>query len=229
MTRTQPKPPSNVANLPDHWRVLIVDDHELFRTGLRELLSRDADVEVVGEAANAHDAVERFRELQPNLVITDISLADGDGLQIVERIKAIDPNTFVLVISMFDEEVFADRAIAVGASGYICKQATNAELLEALRTLRRSGLYISPSVTQRMVQRGTPSGTALSEENLLSTRELQIFTMIGQGLTTQQVAQRLHLSTSTIETYRERIKGKLNLASGAELTRRAIVWLMHKS
>jgi len=208
---------------------LIVDDHELFRTGLRELLSRDPDVEVVGEAASAQDALERYRELQPNLVITDISLADGDGLHVVERIKAIDPETFVLVVSMFDEEVFADRAIAVGASGYVCKQATNSEMLNALRTIRRSGLYVSPAVMQRMDKRGAASASGVAEENLLSTRELQIFTMIGQGLTTQQVAQRLHLSTSTIETYRERIKGKLNLASGAELTRRAIVWLMHKS
>jgi DNA-binding NarL/FixJ family response regulator len=142
--------------------------------------------------------------------------------------KAIDPAVLVLVVSMFDEAIYADRAIAAGAAGYLCKQATNQEIVEAVQSIRSHGMYLSRPMMERVLRRkgGSKAHVADSEEAQLSTRELQIFSLIGQGETTQKIAQQLNLAPSTVETYRERIKTKLNLANGAELTRRAILWML---
>jgi len=209
-------------------RALIVDDHQLFRNGLSELLSTQPGVTVCGEAGEFHEALEKFQALKPNFVMVDISLAKGNGLDLVERLKTLDPNVSVLVVSMFDEAVYADRAIAAGASGYLCKQAPNEEVLRAVQTVRNNGMYLSQPMMERLLRRksGSKALVADSEEKQLSTRELQIFSLIGQGETTQRIAQHLNLSPSTVETYRERIKNKLDLANGAELTRRAILWMM---
>lgn len=207
----------------------MVDDHELFRNGLVHLISTEPDISICGEAGTVSEALEKFRELRPDLMIVDISLAQGNGLDLVEKIKGIEPATILLVLSMFDESVYADRAIAAGASGYACKKAQNDEILNALRTVKRQGMYVSEVVMGRLRSRkkGQPSNTGSSqEEEFLSSRELQIFTLIGQGETTQKIAQELNLSPSTVETYRERIKVKLNLANGIELTRRAILWTL---
>lgn len=214
------------------WRVLVVDDHELFRDGLTELISTEPDISVCGEAGTVTEAIEKFRAMQPQLVIVDIALAKGNGLDLVERIKAIDPAAIVLVLSMFDESVYADRAIAAGASGYVCKQAPNEEILNALRTVKRQGMYVSQVVMERLLSRkkGVPTSPGNSpEEELLSSRELQIFSLIGQGETTQKIARQLNLAASTVETYRERIKTKLNLSNGTELTRRAILWMLRST
>ena len=213
------------------WRVLVADDHELYRNGLTELIRSDPELEICAEAENLSDALEQFRAHKPNLVIVDISLAKGNGLDLVERIKTTDPATVVLVISMFDERVYADRAIAAGASGYVCKQAPNSEILAALHTVKRHGIYVSQLVMDRLLSRKKgpiAPGTSLEEERL-SKRELQIFTLIGQGETTQKISRQLYLSPSTVETYRERIKTKLNLANGSELTRRAILWMLRST
>ena len=213
------------------WRALIVDDHELFRDGLKELIDSEADITVCGEAADSHEALEKFRELRPNLVTVDISLSKGDGLDLIARLKAIDPNVLILVVSMFEEAVYADRAIAAGATGYVCKQSANQKILDALRAVRRNTIYLSDTALNRHVQRsvGKQQAPVRPEEEQLSTRELQIFVLIGKAHTTQQIAQLLNLSPSTVETYRERIKGKLNLANGTELTHRAITWTLHNS
>jgi DNA-binding NarL/FixJ family response regulator len=209
-------------------RVLIVDDHQLFCNGLAELLNSEPGLEVVGQATDAQQAIDQFLELRPQLVTLDISLAKGNGLELIGRFKEIDPDAVVLVVSMFDETTYADSAIKAGAAGYVCKQASNEQILDAIHTVRRQGVYLSQSGMNRVLHRGGAAGGAsVSPETQLSTRELQIFTLIGQGETTQKIARQLYLAPSTVETYRERIKNKLNLANGAELTRKAILWTLH--
>lgn len=219
---------SPLATKSVRWRALIVDDHQLFRNGLRELLEDEPDVEVCAEAAEISEALAAFEREKPNLVTIDISLTDGNGLSLVERIKRQSPAITILVLSMYDEGIYADRAIAAGASGYVCKQSTNEEIRRALRTVLKGEVYLSPAVMQRLLLRKSPQvgGGQLFHEARLSNRELEILTLIGQGSTTQGIATKLHLSVSTIETYRERLKTKLQLANGAELTRHAILWLM---
>jgi DNA-binding NarL/FixJ family response regulator len=203
------------------WRVLIVDDHQLFRNGLRELLSAQADIEVCGEAADVAGGLEKFRTLLPSLVTIDISLSKESGLHLVEQIRVLAPKTVILVLSMYDAAVFSSRALAAGASGYVCKQSTNQEILAALRTATRAQAIPH--------SRSSPAAVSFAEESQLSARELEIFTLIGHGDTTQKIGQKLNLAASTIETYRERIKSKLKLENGAELTHRAILWVMHHS
>ncbi|WP_254509388.1 response regulator transcription factor [Anatilimnocola floriformis] len=212
---------STTASEPSTWRVLIVDDHQLFRNGLRELLSAEPDLEVCGEAADVATGLASFQSLRPNLVTIDISLSKENGLHLVEQIRVIEPKTAILVLSMYDAAVYANRALAAGAAGYVCKQSTNQEILEALRMAKRSREYPA--------NRKSSVVESQNEESQLSARELEIFTLIGQGDNTQKIAQKLELSPSTIETYRERIKAKLNLANGSELTHRAILWFMQHS
>jgi DNA-binding NarL/FixJ family response regulator len=212
------------------WRTLIVDDHPLFRDGLRELLENEPGIEICGEAESEDEAFELFRQTDADLVTVDISLAAGHGLNLVSRIKKARPSTVVLVLSMFDDRVYAERALATGAAGYVCKQATNQQLIAAFRTVRQGEIYLSEDIFQQVLQRKlAPKFSAdKPETEQLSRRELQIYTMIGQGRTTHQIATELHLAVSTVETYRERLKSKLGLASGAELTRHAILWVTQK-
>lgn len=211
-------------------RIVVIDDHSLFRNGLRDLYTAEPGVEVVGEAGDVDEGLRLVRELRPDLVTVDIVLGAGDGLRLVEKIRAEFPQTAVLVISMYDDGVFADRAVAAGAAGYLCKQASVNEMREALRIVRKKGIYFSHQAMERLVKRGPhESRPTASEESQLSTRELQIFTFLGQGETTQSIATKLQLSPSTVETYRERIKTKLNIGNGSELVRRAILWVMGRT
>lgn len=209
--------------------VLIVDAHQLFRNGLAGLINSDPEVTVVGEATDEQQALEKFKQLRPHLVTLEISLAKGNGLELINKFKELDPSVAVLVVSMIDEGTYADSAIKAGATGYVCKQASNEQIMEAVRTVRRQCIYLSQPAMNRMLQRtvNSHSGGDIAPESQNSTRELQIFTLIGQGETTQKIAKQLFLAPSTVETYRERIKNKLSLASGAELTRKAILWTLH--
>jgi DNA-binding NarL/FixJ family response regulator len=213
------------------WRTLVVDDHQLFRDGLHELLESEPDIEICGEAESENEAYEKFRLTNPDLVTVDVSLAAGHGLNLVTRIKQFKPSTVVLVLSMFDDRVFAERALAAGASGYVCKQSANKEIIEALRAARNGEVYVRDDILQQILKNSvgkTPSIPGAGMEQL-SDRELEVFALIGRGRTTHQIAKELHLAVSTIETYRERLKTKLNVASGTELTRQAILWLMQNS
>jgi DNA-binding NarL/FixJ family response regulator len=208
------------------WRTLIVDDHPLFRSGLRELLENEPGIDICGEAESEDEAFELFRQTDADLASVDISLASGHGLDLIARIKKVKPSVVVLVLSMFDDRVYAERALATGAAGYICKQATNEELISAFRTVRQGEVYLSEDIFQQVLQRKLAHKRTADkpQSEQLSRRELQIFTMIGQGRSTHQIADELHLAISTVETYRERLKSKLGLASGAELIRHAILW-----
>jgi len=211
-------------------RVLIVDDHPLVRTGFVQLISDEPDLEVCGEAADENEALEIVASTGPDLVIIDLSLAGGSGINLIERIKAHHSNVAMLVASMHDESLFAERVLTAGALGYINKQEAPNNIIRAIHRVLEGKVYVSDKLTERLLDGLTgavkvPGQTPMQR---LSNRELEVFELIGRGMTTGKIADHLKLSTKTIETHRENIKKKLGLASGQELTRRAMHWLMER-
>ena len=210
-------------------KILIVDDHPLVRVGLGQLISHEADMEVCGDARDADEALEKVKSLQPNLVVVDISLQQGNGIELTKLLKARYPHIKVLVSSMHDESLFAERALHAGALGYISKQEGTDLVLEAIRRVLGGKIYLSAEMTDQLLHRlGNHRTDVLERPSLesLSDREWEVFEMIGRGMSTRQIAEQLHLSIKTIETHREHIKEKLSLANGAELTRRAVQWVL---
>lgn len=201
-------------------KVMIVDDHELLRDGLRQLLSRQPNLDVCGEAASEREARKRFGELQPDLVIVDLTLTESSGLDLIKWIVGQQSDTKVIVSTMHNERDYGERVLRAGAVGYVNKQAPARTILSAIARVLEGKLFFSEALTERLLQRvispsSTPDDSPLA---MLSDRELQIFTLIGQGQSTDQIAHRLHLSPNTIGTHRERLKKKLNLKSSAELS-----------
>lgn len=211
-------------------RVLIVDDHPLVRTGFAQLISDEVDLEVCGEAADETEALQLVAANRPDLVIVDLSLAGGSGLNLIERIKAHHPSVCMLVASMHDESLFAERVLSAGALGYINKQEAPSNIIRAIQTVLSGKVYVSDEMTARLLG-GLAGGKLEAKQSplqRLSNRELEVFELIGRGITTGKIAEHLQLSIKTIETHRENIKKKLGLASGPELTRRAMHWLMER-
>jgi DNA-binding NarL/FixJ family response regulator len=212
-------------------RVLIVDDHPLFRDGLKELLASIPGILVCGESEHEEDGYSQFVLCEPDLITVDISLASGSGLSLISRIKERRPSALVVAVSMYEDSIYADLALAAGAAGYVCKHAPRDELKAAMQAVLSGEVYVSRNVFGQLLKR--KPGRNYSSDGLkdkrLSGRELQIFTLIGQGRTTPQIAEELGLAVSTIETYRERLKSKMGLASGAELTRHAILWMVQNT
>ncbi len=207
-------------------RVLLVDDHPIVLKGLRRLIENEADLEVCAEAEGVREARAAIRRHQPDLAVVDISLKDGDGLELVKDLRAQYPALPVLVLSMHDESVYAERMLAAGANGYIMKQAASEQFMEALRKVLAGGIYVSDTIEARLA-RGTVRGEVPASQDpigQLSNRELQILRMIGRGLSTRQVADTLNLSIKTIEAHRQRIKHKLGLKTGAQLVNFAVSW-----
>jgi DNA-binding NarL/FixJ family response regulator len=207
-------------------RVLIVDDHPIVRQGLRRLIDQESDLLVCGEADNARDAKIAIRELNPDAVIVDISLKQGDGIEIVKDARAHYPQLAILVLSMHDETIYAERLLAAGANGYIMKQAASDQFLIALRRVLGGSIYVSEAVGSSMIQKFAAGGTYVSANPIdqLSNRELQILQMIGRGLSTREAAVALNLSIKTVESHRQRIKRKLSLATGSQLVQYAVNW-----
>jgi len=208
-------------------RVVIVDDHPVVRLGLEQMLARVDDFEICGFADSAPEALGVIEDHCPDLVVVDISLKNGSGLDLVKQLAAKDPSLKILVSSMHDENLFAERALRAGAKGYINKETAIDSMVEALRKVRSGSIYLSQQMTDRLLQSLAHSdlreGRAPLEQ--LSDRELEVFELIGQGLTTRAVAEHLGLSVKTIETYRENIKNKLNLENNNELICRAAQWV----
>ena len=202
-------------------RVLVVDDHTLVRAGVSRLLEAEEDIEVVGQTGSGHEAVELARTLKPDVVILDYSLPDLDGLETTRQIVGLASGARVLILTMYANEEYATRLIRAGASGFVIKGASADELLVAIRKVARKGVYVSPSIQEKMVTRiGQPQGEA--PESLLSNREMQVLLRLARGSTTREVSEALSLSLSTVETYRSRILEKLNLRNNSDLTRFAI-------
>jgi DNA-binding NarL/FixJ family response regulator len=207
-------------------RILIVDDHPLVRTGFSQLISDCVDLEVCGEAANMAEALNQVDAHCPDLAIIDLSLAGGSGLDLIEHIKARDKNILMLVASMHDETLYAERVLAAGARGYVSKQEAQEKIIEAIRKVLSGKIYLSVNMTERMLSGMVDTPGEKRDLDSLSNRELQVFEMIGQGTTPSQIADQLNLSVKTIETHQAHIKRKLGLNSGHELTHRAIRWVI---
>lgn len=207
-------------------RVLLVDDHPIVLQGLRRLIAGEGDLEVCAEAGTVREARQAIREYAPDVVVIDISLKEGDGIELVKEVRAHHPSLPMLVLSMHDESVYAKRLLAVGANGYIMKQAATGQFLTALRRVLEGGVYVSESVSARMMRKPATGGNAASAGSIerLSNRELQVLQMIGRGLSTRQVAEALNLSVKTVESHRLSIKRKLDLATNAQLVQYAVNW-----
>lgn len=208
-------------------RIYIVDDHAVFREGLALLINRTDDLEVCGESNELKGTVGKIRESTPDLVLLDISLKDVSGIELLKDLKKSRIDVPVLVLSMHDELIYADRAMRSGAKGYIMKQEPADRLLEAVRRVLEGKLYLSEKMTERMlaIQFEKKSRSGESPVEHLSNRELEVLELIGLGLSTHQIAKRVNLNVKTVGTYREKLKKKLNLKSGVELARFAIHWI----
>jgi DNA-binding NarL/FixJ family response regulator len=206
-------------------RVLIVDDHPVVRQGLRHLLENADDLAVCGEAETALDARTAIDRLHPDVLICDISLRQVDGIELVRQLRAHYPWLPILVLSALDETIYAARMLALGVSGYIMKQASPEEFLASLRRVLEGNIYVSEAIGNSMLSRFAGSASHLSADPIerLTNRELQILHMIGKGASTRETAQLLHLSIKTVESHRQRIKRKLNLTTGVQLLRYAVL------
>ena len=209
-------------------RVVIADDHPVVREGLGIWIARHPDLRVCGEASSVAEALAQLDATDPDVAIIDISLGEGDGLDLIRRIRARGSRVRMLVWSMYPEALYAGRALYSGAMGYINKQEASSQIVEAIRCVLAGRLYLNRTTSDRLLRRAVSGGPTQvgSPIALLSDRELQAFGLVGKGLTTAEVADAMSLSVHTVETYRQRIKAKLNLRTSAELARAAAHWVL---
>ncbi len=221
MAKTKTKTDKKVA------KVLIVDDHPIVRDGLSMRISGQSDMEVYGEAEDVAEALDLIRQTRPDVVVIDIVLKTGSGIDLIRRIKVIDDSIRLLAISMYDESLYAERAVRAGAMGYLNKQVATRNIIEAIRQVLDGKMYLSEQMADRMLQLAR-SGKRLEQSPVdrLSDRELQVFELIGRGYSTREIAEHLYLSAKTIDNYRDFIKTKLDLRDSNELLRQATMWLM---
>lgn len=207
--------------------ILIVDDHPLMRKGLAMTLGNDPELEVVAQAANAEEALDALEKTRPDVAAVDISLPGMSGLELIKHMLALRPDLKVLVVSRHDEALYAERAIRAGARGYVMKLEAAEVMLKAIRRVLAGGIYVSEEINERLLL-GIASGREIkikSPLEELSDRELEVFELTGRGLGTREISEKLHLSIKTVESYRARIKNKLNLNSATELMQQAVQWV----
>jgi DNA-binding NarL/FixJ family response regulator len=211
-------------------RVLVIDDHPLLRQGLAMLINQQQDMEVCGEAEEGHAAMRLIAQARPDIVILDISLKGPDGLELLKTIRALYPELPVLVLSMHDEALYAERALRARANGYIMKQEATEKVLVAVRRIFNGEVYLSDNMSRKMLQQYIDGAPPLLQSRIaaLSDRELEVFRLIGEGHATREIAEELHLSVKTVETYQAHIKDKLSLRSGRELIQHAMQWKIHE-
>lgn len=204
--------------------VLLVDDHPLLRQGIARALSREPGLEVVGEAATAEEALEAARRLQPDVVVLDLALGEADGLDAIPRMRRALDGGLVLILSMFDETVYAERCLRAGASGYVMKEEASEVLVDALHRVLDGEVVVSEAMRRRLVRRAAGKDDG-SPVEALTDRELQVFRLVGEGRSTREIAEGLGLSVKTIETHRAKIMRKLGLDGAAQLVHRAVSWV----
>jgi DNA-binding NarL/FixJ family response regulator len=211
--------------------VLLVDDHPIIRKGIRSLLQLEPDLSVCGEAESAGEALQAMDQHAPDVVVVDISLKGTDGLELTKSIRARHPQVPILIVSMHDEGLYAERALRAGANGYVMKQEVADHIVSALRQVLKGETYVSEAIRQKILMgiRGRREAQETSPVDRLSDRELEVFRLIGSGYGTRQISERLHLSIKTIETYRSHLKEKLNLESASELVRHAVQWVEQRT
>jgi len=209
-------------------RIFVVDDHPLMRDGMALLISSEADLQICGSAGSMQEALKQIPAAEPDLMVVDLSLKDGLGLDLIKTVKERYPKVRMLVVSAYDENLYAERALRNGASGYVNKQECETTLLKAIRTVLAGRRYVSEEILQRLLNQaisGTETNTG-DPVDRLTDRELEIFRLIGQGVTPAAIARQLHISPHTIDSHREKIRHKLGLENGRELMQRAMRWVL---
>lgn len=222
-TKAQP------ASSSKKYRVLLVDDHPIVRQGLVLLIDRESDLSVCGEAEGAHSAFHAIATLRPDVVVLDISLSGPDGLDVLKEIRAKNAALPVLILSMHDESIYAERVLRAGANGYIMKQEATKRVLIAIRRILQGEMYLSERLTNSLLRQHLGGTAPLNNSPLanLTDRELEVFRLIGEGHATRQIAGELHVSVKTVESYQAHIKDKLALRNSRELLQHAIEWVMN--
>ncbi len=208
-------------------KVLIVEDHPIMRSGLAQLIGQESDLMVCGDAEDAHEALEAIEKLEPDIAVVDISLKDSSGIDLIKDIKIRWPKLAVLVLSMHDESFYAERALRAGAMGYVAKAEVSAKVIAGIRQVLSGGVYVSEKISSRMLKKlvgGVKDSDAFPIDRL-SDREFEVFELIGQGLQTRQIAEKLHLSVKTIDAHRDHIKRKLKLDTAIDLLKYAVQWV----
>lgn len=208
-------------------RVLLVDDHPIMRHGLAQLIRAEEGLDVCGDAGTATDGLRAVGEYKPDLVVVDLTLPDKNGLELLKDIQAMHPGTLCIVLSMHDESVYAERALRAGARGYVMKEAAADHLVGAIRRVLGGGIYVSETMASRMLEGITSSRSkpTTSLIDRLTDRELEILEMIGKGVATKHIADRLKISARTVEAHRAHIKEKIGITDGAALVRFAVNWV----
>jgi DNA-binding NarL/FixJ family response regulator len=211
-------------------RILILDDHPIMRQGLAQLLAHEPDLQVCGEANEAREALANIPKTLPDLLLADLSLPDRSGLELIKDLQLQFPELKVLVLSMHDESLYAERVLRAGGRGYVMKQEGGRKLLEAIRKVLDGQIYVSEKIAGKILEifAGRRQQAATSPVELLTDRELEVFQLIGQGLSTQAIASRLSVSVKTVEVHRVNIKSKLQLATLPELVHQAVRWVESK-
>lgn len=226
-SRPAPAVPPVPATTPARRRVLLVDDHPFMRAGLGQLIDRQADLMVCGEASNPAEAVTVMARTRPDLILTDLTMPGRSGLEFIKDLLATSPSLAVLVVSMHDEAVYAERALRAGARGYIMKEAGGEALLAAIRQVLGGAVYVSSAMSARILEglsTRRPRGSASPIEKL-TDREFEVFQLIGQGKSTRDIAEQLHLSPKTVDVHRSHIREKLELKDTTALIRHAVRWV----
>lgn len=219
--KTQP-----ARKLRKRTRLLLVDDHPMVRERLAELINREPDLSVCAEAEDRHQAIEMIKARHPDLVIVDITLKNSDGVELIKDVHSRWPGLLVLVLSMHDESLYAERVLRAGARGYITKQEATRNILQAIRRVLEGQIFLNQNIASQILGRlVAPNATnASSPVEALADREMQVFELTGRGLNTRQIAEQLHIGVKTVETYRHRIREKLQLVRATDLLRAAIAW-----
>ncbi len=218
---------STIANRKVY-KVLLVDDHPIIRHGIQELIDSESDLKVCAQASNGSEAFAAIEEHYPDLAVVDISLGSESGLELIKDIKSRYEEIIVLVVSIHDESLYAERCLRAGAMGYLNKQAAVEHIVEAIRRVLKGKIFLLPHAADRLIEQavtGRESGHLVPQDRL-SDREIEVYRMLGEGMGTKEIAGKLHLSMKTIETYREHIKNKLNLKNSNEMVKHAVEWVM---
>jgi len=210
-------------------KILLVDDHELIRRGLRDFIQTESGFEICAEAGTARDALLKCASERPNIALIDLSLGNDSGLELIKDIAVRFPEIKMLVVSMQDEKLYAERVLRAGASGFVSKDVQPVELVAAIQCVLSGELYASAEVIQHIIQSVRGQAAGISPIAALSDRELAVFEHIGKGAGTASIAEAMSLSIKTVETYRARIKGKLNIENSAELVQRAVQWTFEQA
>jgi DNA-binding NarL/FixJ family response regulator len=231
MTKLPPKaritaaPPVPAAPAVPKSSVLLVDDHPVVRDGLAQRIALEPDLDVCATSATVTEALEALKRHRPDLAIVDLTLPDGHGLELLKEIRALYPKVRLLVFSMHDEIIYGERTLLAGAQGYVMKDAPPETLLAAIRSVLAGKIAVSPDLSERMLRSAARSRTPKPPMERLSDRELEVFELIGRGVSTKEIADRLHRSVKTIETHRQRLKTKLQIKGHAELIAQAARWV----